>query len=250
MDASETLEDRCADAWPALVEAGLGQWRLRAAGGFTGRANSALAIGDPGMPGERALTEVCEFAHVHGIEPIVQTVKGGEIEPELGALGWRPYTEYANGHEVSVLVGPLTPGDDERASVLSAPTAAWWELCCGSATPTSAQRHVLGSTPGLGYGVAESAGRTVGAARGAIVGDLLHVARLAVRPAHRRQGLAAALMGVVGAWAGTLGATRCVLQVSVTNTAALTLYERLGFTEHHRYRYWVPVHRSWKDRLS
>lgn len=41
-------------------------------------------------------------------------------------------------------------------------------------------------------------------------------------------------------WAGTHGADRCVLQVSVTNDRALALYAGLGFREHHRYRYWVP----------
>src|ERR671924_243065 len=32
------LEHICADAWPAVVERPLGQWRLRAAGGVTRRA--------------------------------------------------------------------------------------------------------------------------------------------------------------------------------------------------------------------
>ena len=45
------LENVCADAWPARVDRPLGAWRLRAAGGFTGRANAALAVGDPGDPG-------------------------------------------------------------------------------------------------------------------------------------------------------------------------------------------------------
>jgi N-acetylglutamate synthase len=31
-----------------------------------------------------------------------------------------------------------------------------------------------------------------------------------------------------------------VLQVAVHNTAALALYDRAGWTEHHRYRYLVP----------
>jgi len=45
------LERICADAWPPVVQRPLGQWWLRAAGGFTGRANSALVVGDPfGVP--------------------------------------------------------------------------------------------------------------------------------------------------------------------------------------------------------
>jgi len=43
------LEAAAALGWRAPEEARLGGWLLRAAGGFTGRANSALATGDPGL---------------------------------------------------------------------------------------------------------------------------------------------------------------------------------------------------------
>ena len=44
------LENLCADAWPARVDRPLGAWRLRAAGGFTGRANADFfdKLGSPG----------------------------------------------------------------------------------------------------------------------------------------------------------------------------------------------------------
>lgn len=41
------LEEVAALGWRGTEEEQLGGWRLRAAGGFTGRANSALAVGDP-----------------------------------------------------------------------------------------------------------------------------------------------------------------------------------------------------------
>ena len=44
------LERAAAAGWRGTEEASLGGWMLRAAAGFTGRANSALAIGDPRMP--------------------------------------------------------------------------------------------------------------------------------------------------------------------------------------------------------
>ncbi|MBO0869445.1 MAG: GNAT family N-acetyltransferase, partial [Micromonosporaceae bacterium] len=45
-------------AWPAPETERLGGWLLRAADGFTGRANSALPIGDPGCPLAAALDAV------------------------------------------------------------------------------------------------------------------------------------------------------------------------------------------------
>lgn len=236
MDPSEIIELRCADAWPAVTEDEVGDWRLRAASGFTGRANSALALGDPGVPVPEALARVCEFAHVHGVRPVVQVIVGTETERAIEAAGWVPDTGHAAGHLVSVLLGPLGAGA-AGVEFLPEPSPSWWELAAGTTEPTPAQRHVL-TTGEVGYGVAEI---RAGAVRAAVAGELLHVSRLAVRPEHRRRGLARALMAASGAWAAERGAARCVLQVAVENAPALALYETLGFREHHRYRYWVPA---------
>jgi ribosomal protein S18 acetylase RimI-like enzyme len=48
------------------------------------------------------------------------------------------------------------------------------------------------------------------------------------------------MVGTAAAWGREHGARWAVLQVAVHNTGALACYERLGFVEHHRYRYVVP----------
>jgi len=62
-----------------------------------------------------------------------------------------------------------------------------------------------------------------------VVFDELHINTLAVAPARRRQGIAAALLRHVMADAAASGATRATLEVRASNTAALGLYEGLGF---------------------
>lgn len=274
MWSPETLELLCADAWPAVTDEKLGDWRLRAAadrvlvhrareggqvrasGGtpvgdgagnpgraapFTGRANSALAFGDPGRPVTEALKKVCEFAHSHRIPPVVQAIEGSEREREIAASGWAPHVRHPAGHVVSVLTGPLKGEAPEISKVSVCPCASpsWWELTVGTTRPSPAQRHVL-STGEVGFGTADADEVTAGAVRAAVAGDILLVARLAVRPRYRRHGLAKALMAACGAWAAQRGAKACVLQVAVGNAPALALYRALGFEEHHRYRYWVP----------
>lgn len=234
MNAPETLEIVCSRAWPPLVEEPLGSWRLRWADGFTGRANSALAVGDPGVAVPKALLAVCDFGHDRGIRPMVQVVRDSPNERAIAAAGWLEARDHPASHEVAVLTGSLPGGGD--AEVLDEPTSGWWDITCPD--PSEAERHVL-TTGKVGYGVAVRDGVTAGAVRGAVVDGWLHVARLAVRPEFRRRGIASELMGALGAWGTAQGAGRWVLQVAEDNAGALAFYAGLGCTPHHRYRYWV-----------
>jgi ribosomal protein S18 acetylase RimI-like enzyme len=241
VDAITRLEYDCAEAWPALVDEPLGGWRMRAAGGFTGRANSTLTTGDPGVDLATALRRTVDFAALHGIGPCAHVVVDSLAEAGIAGSGWAVNLAHPGGAESLVMTGPISPGHYEGAMVHDTPTSAWWELTAGSSTPTQAQRHVLSSTPGVGHGVVVRDGEVVGAVRGAVVGDLLHVSRLAVRPSHRRLGLASSLLGALYGWAAERGVHRQVLQVAEHNTAAIRLYEAFGCVEHHRYRYWIPT---------
>lgn len=62
-----------------------------------------------------------------------------------------------------------------------------------------------------------------------VILDELHINSLAIDPARRRQGLASALLRAVIRDAVAAGATQATLEVRRSNTAALALYERLGF---------------------
>ncbi|MFC5287262.1 GNAT family N-acetyltransferase [Actinokineospora guangxiensis] len=237
MHSTRALETVCADAWPAMAEQDLGEWRMRAAGGYTGRANSTLALGDPGMPVGAALDAVTDFSRAHGIRPYLQVVSGSAVEAELRAHGWDA-ADHARGAETHVLTAPAGPGSGGGAGggeVSDAPPAGWLEVAVGG-EPTAAQRHVLTGGPRVGFATARADGEIAGVARGCVVGDFLHIAVLEVLPRHRRRGHATALMAALSRWAGS---PHRVLQVATANTGAVALYRRAGFTEAHRYRYWA-----------
>ncbi len=61
-----------------------------------------------------------------------------------------------------------------------------------------------------------------------------------VAPEHRRQGLGLAVMAALLEWGAERGATTAYLQVLGDNAPAIALYEGLGFTTHHAYRYLAP----------
>jgi N-acetylglutamate synthase len=261
------LEYVCADAWPARVDRPLGAWRLRAAGGFTGRANAALAVGDPGISVPDALDTVRDFAAEHGVPPRVHVATGSPWDRAVAAAGWVLDSGHEAGAEVAVLVAdverlaaaidrtatehtalrshnaatrpPEQHYDSEVPNVVlvDRPDYAWWALALGR-EPTADERWVLAPArgPGTAFGLVPGAG----VIRAAVVGDHLHLSRLAVVPAARRTGVGTRLTAAAAVWGRQHGARWAVLQAALHNTAARALYDALGATEHHRYRYLVP----------
>ena len=90
---TDDLERVMAEHWRPDEREDLGGWRLRAAGGFTGRANSALAVGSPGVDLGEALARVEAFYADRGLPALVAvphpadgagTAAGGSV----GAPRW------------------------------------------------------------------------------------------------------------------------------------------------------------------
>ena len=86
------LERLTARHWAAAETAPLGDWLLRAHGGFTGRANSVLVQGDPGMPVPDALDAVRAWYAGRGLPALASlavpadadvAVAGEPVDPDL-----------------------------------------------------------------------------------------------------------------------------------------------------------------------
>ncbi|WSQ15179.1 GNAT family N-acetyltransferase [Streptomyces sp. NBC_01231] len=60
---------------------------------------------------------------------------------------------------------------------------------------------------------------------------------MATHPAHRRQGIATAILHVGARWAAARGADELYLQVMDENHAARRLYDHVGFRISHTYHY-------------
>lgn len=233
------LERLAARTWRGLEEEPFGDWLLRAGGGFTGRANSVLAVGDPPGPLPDAITAVARWYRARRLPPRAQVpLPGAEAADEaFAAAGW------TTPEDVLVLTSPLAGWSDPQVPVdlLPSPDDAWLAAYRyrGSPLPPVAVEILTRADDPVFAAVraAPAPAPPAAVARGVVDGDWLVVTAVTVDEAYRRRGLATAVMAGLGTWARGRGASACVLQVAAANEAGLALYARLGFTEHHRYRY-------------
>jgi hypothetical protein len=245
----------CARAWQPVESEPLGEWQLRAASGFTRRANSVLPLGDPGLPLDAALGRVQQWYGQRGLPAYIQAATGAEGTQEqlcadLERRGWRPEA----GAEVRT--GPLAqvgdqggPGDTEsggtgllRVRLHRRCDEGWLRRYHRAGVPGPPMLHVLNSGPSVWF--ASIAGEPSGApevpaAIGRCVVDGRWAGFMAVEvdPALRRQGLATAVMTALARRALAEGASAAWLQVESDNDPARALYEDMGFTVHHRYQH-------------
>ena len=80
--------------WPEVAREPLGEWIVRSSppigGRLLKRGNSALAMGDPGVPLEEASARVRAAYEALGRTPMAQVERHGDVERGLRSLGWEP----------------------------------------------------------------------------------------------------------------------------------------------------------------
>jgi N-acetylglutamate synthase len=258
------LERIAALHWRAPEEQRLGGWLLRAAGGFTGRANSALPLGDPGVPLPEAVSATSSWYRERGLPPMITVpspvASATPLDGFLAEAGWTLRAGPAlvmtagmdeirrrrNLDEVSLGLDPPLP-----VRLDATPDATWLTLFRGNRDPAPrpGALALLMSAPWQAFASIRSGSASERASGGD--GAVMAVGRVSVAeswgaitavevaPAWRRRGLATAITAALCTAAAERGATRILLQVETGNAAAIALYGRFGFRTSHRYHYRV-----------
>ncbi len=202
--------------WPDLWTAPVGTWLLRDSATATARrANSVLAMTASGVQGDYEAV----VAHYEGAgkRPIAAVLPDSPEDELFRSHGW-----VAESTEADTLFEVTGLAQLSRALVDARPPEVTVDLAGDDRLVTAAvsiQGHQVAT------GVAAYADDWVGF-RG-----------IDVDPDHRGRGLALTVMAELVDWGGERGATTAYLQVLADNTRAHALYDGLGFTPHHRYRY-------------
>ena len=236
------VEGHALPGWLADSEP-LGEWTLRAGGGFTGRANSGHAVGDPGVPAAVAARRIIAYAAEHGIPPMAMVISGSPEEQALRALGW--VDTYVPSQvlvaRLADLLGdrPVPDGVRVTETLDDAWLAAYARSRPQPADP-AVVRRILEGHPPRAFAAVGSADSVVAIGRGHVHQDWLGVAAVWVDSAHRRRGQGTAVVLALGHWAARRGARYVYVQIGQDNEVALTAYQRLGFRPHHGYLYLRP----------
>jgi GNAT superfamily N-acetyltransferase len=237
------LEAISAQGWRARETAEVGGWLLRADGGFTDRANSALPLGRP-----QSLNDTMALARAWYAErglpfKIVSPLPARRLlDNELSERG---FDSEIDTHMLAARVDQLELTPSVEFTITDQPDADWLGAY-----------HYRGRTGGLPDGARElisrhdralflsvrDGNRTIAIGRGAVDDGWVGITAVEVDPDHRRTGLGrAVLAGLVQAAHDRYGASRVYLQVSSDNQPAISLYLGLGFWHHHDYRYRTEV---------
>lgn len=246
------LVDAAARGWPAAESEIVGGWLCRARDGWTGRANSALPRFTPDGSPAPDLDAITSWYRVRGITPLLHLVTGTAdghevLGAELDGLGW------ATGGHAVVRIAPLAPladrAPDPRVVLHRELTEPWLSGYPNAARNPAAARRLLPSGASVWFATvprppgSPGSGPDAGPAaigRCSVDGRWAGFAAIQVASDQRRQGLAQAVMAELARAALAEGASAAHLQVERDNQAAHTLYDRLGFTDHHHYHYRRP----------
>ncbi len=194
--------------FPDLETVPLGAWTLRRSATATARrANSVLAFGPSGVAGD------VDAVIGHYERPIAAVLPDTPEERLFLDRGW----------------GLESTDADTSFRIAGTATAV-------RALPGSAVEVEIDDSSGRAEARIDD--RASGYA--GCDGDWVGLGGLWVEPSLRRSGLGLAVVGALLDWGAAQGATTAYLQVLADNTPALGLYDRLGFREHHRYRYLAP----------
>lgn len=238
------VETAAANGWPGLHRDEVDGWLLRAGGGYSHRANSAVPLRFGTRADESTLSVIRRWYDDHELPSTIAVVD------RLLAAGTVP-----DGVDVlhSVVMTrenrlPPVPSSTVPVDISSTPSDAWLATVIGNrdgVVDTVAAAAVLRAVVdgALLFADVVVDGVVLATGRGAVTtsspgaSPWLGISCLWTHPDHRGASLGTAIVHALIIEAHDMGCERAYLQVEEDNVGAIRLYRRLGFGRHHGYRY-------------
>ena len=222
-----------------------GAFVIGAFAGGTGRANAASCLDPAPDPELEARIERIEALYDGlGMPPRFRSTP---LDPP-GLAALLAARGYGERDETVVLLAALADiaAPDLAALARPEPDADWMAVTATAEHQSPARRREKEGTPALlmmpgAWITLREAGQAVAVISVVACGTCAGFFDLAVRPEHRRKGLAARAVRAAAHWAASEGATWLFCQVAAANAASIALNTGLGMREAYRYRYFVSA---------
>jgi GNAT superfamily N-acetyltransferase len=235
------LEQAAFESWPALETQTRAGWLLRFGKGYTKRANSANAGAMALQLDEAEITGIEAAYRERGLLPTFRLVSDPALAGTDALLIERGYrfTDLS-----LVMAAPLTAAAPSEDLYLLDDPAAWLDLFQqisgkpieGQAVHLDILRRI---THPSAYAVRYQNGTPVSCGLAVVANGCLGLFDIATAATHRNRGLASELCRGLLEWGRGAGAQSAYLQVVGANTAAIRLYESLGYR--YAYHYWYRI---------
>lgn len=238
------IEELAANAVVPLMTQDVDGWRLRYSEGVTRRANSVFAARHSGTtPVAEKIALAEAFYGRRGVLCRFQLCPASRPDDLDAVLAERGYSLSPPTYVQTAAISDLLDAAAARADVDESFSEPWLQAYVegeGETSPAkiASRRAMLQRiAPQAGFVSVEEHGQLAAVTLGVVERGWLGIFNTTTRPRFRRRGLALAAIGDLAEWARGYGATRAYLQVFSTNTAALRLYSKLGFSTLYEYRY-------------
>lgn len=232
--------------WPCAEESHLGDWILRAASGFSRRANSALAIGSSGTCLDGSLERLCEWYRARNIEPCIKItpLASPDLDAALEARGWTvatPALVMRAALPAGMPVAAPDTGSPGSLRMESAPSEEWLESLFAwnevDSCAARSHRELFDRKPSPSFASWRRSGRLEAVCTAVVLGSSAHLYDFVVAPSARRQGIGQTFLEELLRILSAGGVQDATLQVLRSNTPAISLYRKTGFVESHPYHY-------------
>lgn len=240
--AVQACEERLVNLWPAVDTVLWGDWVVRFANGYSGRANSASAIRAGATLSDGEITAIVALYRAAGLPASIRVtpLAPPDLADRLEAAGWRLRTTSIGmiGH-TSAHRRP-----DPAVQITPAPTRQWLDGVSGWQDASKRNPAHLAAIVGrirLPVGFATLSENNVPLAYGMVALDrgMAEIGSIIVSPDARGKGFGRRLVTHMIGWAATAGASRVFLQVEGSNQTARSLYRSLGFDDVYAYSQYV-----------
>lgn len=232
-------ERRIVNAWPALATLVVGDWVLRFANGYSGRANAATPLSYGAELDAEMLDLIEELYRADGLTPSIR------LTPLVAEATRAAVLErgYRIKDKSFGMIAPLADSPVVEAAELEIETRPGVEWVAGCAALQTGVKTHAGNLMAILERIRLPAAFATWVVEGEPVAFGMSVAErgmaeiglICVSPGHRGQGFGRTIVRGLMGWAGAMGCRDAYLQVEQGNAVALNLYGSLGFRQLYAY---------------